>query len=328
MLLLRANDYDNALKDEPTIVDQLLGIGPRGGSDQGQQIPPEVGTTILPSTTLDMEEGNPATASWPSDSDATHHPRDILGKKILSQREKWIDIVTIFSAVVATLKLFFSTLPWSIRTPALILFSGWMAVQFLLYLFHREELEDRNITPILDEAKIRWNHKNTRFILALVDISAIVLLVMWISGKSGNLFVDEEDIYFKLPRTWQSHLWLPFWIFTVTFGASIIIQTPSLIIILILVLIILVSAFYPGCLVVVSWYFKGISLILVYWIFQLPTREEGFLAYRGKGRIDFAEPAHWALYANVLMNLYFFALLLQSYDPTGTNKPAWLEYFG
>jgi hypothetical protein len=68
--------------------------------------------------------------------------REALGGNILAHREFLVDVATMISIVTILLKLAFTTMAWEIEVATWLMVAGWIAVQLVLLIAHRRELED------------------------------------------------------------------------------------------------------------------------------------------------------------------------------------------
>ncbi|KAK4207844.1 hypothetical protein QBC37DRAFT_454326 [Rhypophila decipiens] len=161
---------------------------------------PQLG--VLRRRTSQLEAGLPAdpepqadTADSGLDSNVTTHGQDrltdlrkVLGNNVLAHKEKWVNLVTSFSVLGVAIKLAATTLPWTVRVPAAFFLAGWSSVQFLLYLFHLGELDERSAGTVLKTIRLhRQLAKDTVTQRWMICAVALVVAppVIWLGYCAG-----------------------------------------------------------------------------------------------------------------------------------------------
>ncbi|KAM7206091.1 hypothetical protein V8F20_002873 [Naviculisporaceae sp. PSN 640] len=170
---------------EPGPGEELLPHLPRGGIREGGPS----GGTGGPDVEQDVEAG----LLPHSGQDRLADLRKILGHSVLAHKEKWVDLVTSFSALVVTIKLAATTLPWTVRVPVAFFLASWSSVQLLLYLFHLGELDETSAPQIVKTIRLqRHNMANpaTRHWTTGLVFLAVAGPVSWLSFWAG--FPDGE----------------------------------------------------------------------------------------------------------------------------------------
>ncbi|KAM7208122.1 hypothetical protein V8F06_014948, partial [Rhypophila decipiens] len=161
---------------------------------------PQLG--VLRRRTSQLEAGLPAdpetqadTADSGLDSNVTTHGQDrladlrkVLGNNVLAHKEKWVNLVTSFSVLGVAIKVAATTLPWTVRVPAAFFLAGWSSVQFLLYLFHLGELDERSAGTVLKTIRLhRQLAKDTVIRGWMIFTVALVVAhpVLWLGYCAG-----------------------------------------------------------------------------------------------------------------------------------------------
>ncbi|KAM7182810.1 hypothetical protein V8F33_014003, partial [Rhypophila sp. PSN 637] len=161
---------------------------------------PQLG--VLRRRTSQLEAGLPAdpelqadAADSGLDSNVTTHGQDrladlrkVLGNNVLAHKEKWVNLVTTFSVLGVAIKLAATTLPWTVRVPAAFFLAGWSSVQFLLYLFHLGELDERSAGTVLKTIRLHQQlAKDTVIQCWMICTVALVVAppVIWLGYCAG-----------------------------------------------------------------------------------------------------------------------------------------------
>jgi hypothetical protein len=250
--------------------------------------------------------------------------REAFGSNALSRAEILVDIVTISSVMAVILKLAASTLPWTIRIPAIYFLVGWAVIQALLVLHHYKDLDSgTQMNDIVNEARRLINRMPIRGTGILLNNPAfyssfptiLYLSVLPIAHfrlsttfhlQASDVFVDEIRPYY-IVLVLMSILAIKKW----TRAAE---ETP-----LRLALLGIAGLAFPDRFSHLMAGMFGACILLA--IFFAPTstwessRLAGFLTH-------FVRSLHL-----VVTGLAFY-YLVAFYNPQGTSKPGWLDWLG
>ncbi|KAK3984620.1 hypothetical protein QBC44DRAFT_374951 [Cladorrhinum sp. PSN332] len=366
LLLLRANDYGHP-DGEPTLTDRLLEIGSTVENTDSLSSTASTTSTAQPGVprrrrTSLAEEGRFHSRDPEIEISGVHETtlvKEALGKNVLAQQEKWINILTGFSVLTVALKLTSSKLPWSVRIPALFSMAGWFGIYFVLVCFHAQELEQKHVEEVLSVArKTRRRLKHT-FGRPIIDcdnfiplfyFGVTVLLVTWGTSLdfSKAMPLDIEGTGWNSLLGWE-WLWLPLWVlgavgcalWSLAMVADVVIIVGAAVYVFFereWVALLAGAATIPimvwvgvvaGLPLLANFWYVGTEILLVCALALLvaalmkPSRNHGF-----GFSLDWAWMLSFGLYANLFVALYLFAVLLANHDPSETSKPHWLEYLG
>ena len=274
--------------------------------------------------------------------------RKALGTNVLAHREKWVDLVTIFSVLVVMVKLSAITLPWDIRVASAFLLTGWSSVQLLLYLFHLHELDDNVAVLVIKTActhKVELENKLIGVIISVVIAGPLIYLGYCAGFRSfyAILFHHEtsfEEGYFQGP------------VLCVYMLAFIIVIFVPPMILSGIILVIAFKLFHMnnGWIVAFAIFNSGVLGFGYFSVLDKARKAEGASQWifvttnivacfgvivtiwgflLGPARLNtFRRGLENAIVVNTILAFYVFAELLCFYNPSGTYKPAFLDSLG
>ena len=280
--------------------------------------------------------------------------KEAVGSNALSRADFWVDLVTLFSAILVIVKVSAMTIAWDIRVACYFIFFGWAMVQVLVMLLHSKEVEEIEWPEVMDflseyQRRIRGN-----WALPLPYCFAYTTAFpgfVYFRILSGTLAND-----FTLNLFWFNVLFVL--ALSGAFIAAVLVGSALFYIVgkalgyfigeelgfsigeaIMTLFFYLLPIALPFCI----WYFPGVSYNGFFYvgpatsttlIFLTPAINFNFsgalINFNDSDSEIFAERIWFILFAitNFLISIGFMALIILCYDSSGTNKPLWLEYFG
>jgi hypothetical protein len=149
--------------------------------------------------------------------------KESLGSNALSHSDYIVDVFTLISVIFIAIKLFATTLPTVamaiyIRTAAILMILGWLAVSILLFLLHRRELTDLEMRHAIERAwGLRfiaepWKDEAANVSFIPVVTGFIILLVSApVAGYFGYFLIYGDGVswmrtFSLMPVSWFAFL--------------------------------------------------------------------------------------------------------------------------
>lgn len=285
--------------------------------------------------------------------------RKALGTNVLAHREKWVDLVTTFSVLVIMVKLAATTLPWDIRVASVFFLTGWSSIQLLLYLFHLQELEDEAAVPIITTARTHKPDLDNKWVSVMLSVVVALPLVYLGYCAAG---IKDMVIYFTRFElsvgAWLLHgPVLCIYAFAFLTASTVICSFPIPLMAMVVVGTVNaldslgaskrveIAGMMIACCATGSFYLAILKKIYdtergIKWMIATIDFLTSIVASVGvvgllwtclfsPKRSESTRSGHQIVVLfNTVLALYIFAQLLSAYDPTGTYKPAFLDYLG
>ena len=262
--------------------------------------------------------------------------KEAVGSNALSRADFLVDLVTLFSAILVTVKVSVMTIAWDVRVACYLMFFGWAMVQVLLILLHSKEVEDMELPEVMDflweyQRRIRGN-----WALPLPYLST------YIAALPGFVYFGIKCA--ALANNPMLHwFWLAVLFFFALSGGFIVCvlvgSAVGYIFGEVLMPFVFLSSVIIGFVCVYHFpldFMKGLFHIglpaSTALLFFTPANNFNFNG--GSYNLNDSDTVTvrvWFIFlavTNFVVSVGLIVLIVLLYHPSGTNKPLWLEFFG